>query len=177
MSFKQQIRKPIVGVTFAATTMLGAGCGGEVTPEAYQPNQVRTQTTVDTSTMSNFEDCVTEHSQENYRFNNVVTSFGEEMAGQITVATCAAIESCPENDSPSEILAQVVASGGAHASEAAAVLADPSNGGLIGLDELRSCAQMRVYDEHGIDELVVTGQSPMWFINRYPSTPDMPIAE
>lgn len=91
------------------------------------------------------------------------------MAGQITVATCVAIESCPANKSPEEILTDITQTGGAYSDEAKEILDDPSNGGLVELDELRDCVEMRVYDENGIDELQVVGLSPMWFINRYPT--------
>ncbi len=176
MSFKQ-IRKPIIGVTLAAATMFGASCSGEITSDTHQSqNAQATESVPSYGTMINFEDCVAEHSKDSYQYNDVVGSFGAEMAGQITVATCAAIESCPEDNSPNEILSQAVASGSTHSSEARAVLADQSLKGLVDIDELRNCIDTRVYDHHGLDEFKVIGQEPIWFLNRYPTTPDMPIA-
>ncbi len=174
MSF-EKLRKPIASITLASTALLGASCGSQIS-ETSQPNKSDSKTVIDEATMSKFENCVAEHSRNNYRYNNILSSFGKEMAGIITVSTCAAIESCPDDDSPSEILAQERANGGTYTIEAISALADPTNRGLVDLDELRACIQTRVYDEHGIDRLQVIGQPPAWFVNRYPTTPDMSIA-
>lgn len=167
MSFKQ-IRKPIAGITLAATSFFGISCSNNATPEVIKSNETIVEN-FSSAAISNFEECVTKHSQENYRYNNTLSSFGQEMAGQITVAACAAMQSCPEDSTPEQLLNYVVKNKAEYAEEAANVLKDPSNDGLVELDELRDCQEVRIYKSDGSEEVKIIGEEPMWFINRYPS--------
>lgn len=164
----EKLRKPIAGMALLTTTVFGVGCNLSESSESHT-RTTDSSTSIDNKSIIEVEACVAKHSGENYKYNNILEEFGEEMAGQITVATCVAIESCPTDNSPEEILTDIIKTGGTYSDEARKILDDPSNGGLVGLDELRNCVQMRVYNKDGIDAEETTGQPPMWFINRYPS--------
>lgn len=153
----QRIRKPVGAALTTAVLLTGAACT-ETAPKQMQSTEKVPK--IDLSAVAKVISCVDRYE------DNVAYTFGNEEAGRITVAACASMESCVEDDNPENVVAQVAANGSEYANEAQDLLDGQDIAGLAEQLDLRKCAVQRVYGDDGVETVQNAGQPPEIFYPR-----------